>query len=120
MSDKTDIFDALWSKMDRADKNHVRRKVREAEQRALRTKFKTEAEEVLNFLNTKAGKNFRVTDTNLDFIVGRLKDGVSLEQCKAIIVRKCRSWKGTDMEPCLRPATLFNKTKCEQYLGELG
>lgn len=120
MTDNTDIFDVLWKRMDRTEKNHVRRKVRSAEQVALRKKFQKEAEEVLNFLNEKAGKNFRHTDTNLNFIVGRLSDGVAIEQCRAIIAKKCREWKGTKQAEYLRPATLFNKEKCEQYLGELG
>jgi len=106
--------------MDKGDKNHVWRKVNRAKQTAERTKYKAEAEEVLNFLNQRAGKNFRVTETNLDFISARLKDDISTDQLRAIVVHKVREWKGGDMDRNLRPATLFNKTKCEQYLGELG
>jgi uncharacterized phage protein (TIGR02220 family) len=49
----------------------------------------------------------------------RLRDGIADWQLKAIVSLKCEQWTGTDMEKYLRPATLFNKTKCEQYLGEL-
>lgn len=76
-------------------------------------------EGVLKWLNEKSGKNFRPVPTNLDFIRARLKDGILPEQLKAIVSRKVKLWKGTDQDYCLRPATLFNKTKCEQYLGEL-
>lgn len=85
-----------------------------------------QAEEVLAFLNEKAGRNFRVRESNhrpsvnLDFIIARLKSGATVQDCKGIIARKCREWKGTEQEKYLRPATLFNKTKFEQYIGEAG
>lgn len=75
--------------------------------------------EVLNWLNEKAEKNFRPSKTNLDFIQCRLRDKILPEQLKAIVSRKVREWKGTEREKYLRPATLFNREKCEQYLGEL-
>lgn len=75
---------------------------------------------VLDFLNEKAGKAFRPVPANLDFIVARLKDGVTIQTCKTLICRKINDWKGTDQAKYLRPATLFNKTKCEQYIGEIG
>jgi uncharacterized phage protein (TIGR02220 family) len=81
--------------------------------------FKNEAIEVLNFLNEKTGKAFRPTPTNLDFIIGRLRDGMTSDNLRAIIAIQFREWKGTDMEQFLRPSTLFNKTKCEQYYGKL-
>jgi uncharacterized phage protein (TIGR02220 family) len=37
-----------------------------------------------------------------------------------VIGRKTAKWKGdAKMEEFLRPATLFNRTKFAQYLGEL-
>ena len=78
-----------------------------------------QAREVLGWLNQKAHKNYRPSETNLDFIVNRLKDGIFDWQLKAIVTRKCREWDTDEMRKYLRPATLFNKTKCEQYLGEL-
>ncbi len=79
------------------------------------------AREVLNYLNRKAGRNFRATDVNLTLIRARLKDGITAEQLKAIVSRKVREW-GSDekMAKYLRPATLFNREKAEQYVGELG
>lgn len=88
-------------------------------QKEEKQKLKAEAAEILAFLNEKAGKAFRPVDTNLDFIIGRLKSGMTSVQARQIIIRKHREWAGTDMEAYLRPATLFNKTNCEQYLGEL-
>lgn len=77
------------------------------------------AKDILTWLNEKAGRNFHADDTNLGFIKARLKDGILPEQLKAIVSRKVRQWQGTDQAMYLRPATLFNKTKCSQYLGEL-
>ena len=80
---------------------------------------KSEALEVLAFLNEKAGRAYRPTDTNLRFIAARLKQGATVVDCKQVVAKKCREWKGSDMEPYLRPATLFNDTKFNQYVGEL-
>jgi uncharacterized phage protein (TIGR02220 family) len=81
--------------------------------------YKETAEEILAWLNQKACRNYRASDTNLKFIVDRLKGGIQSWQLKAIVSRKVAQWKGTEQDIYLRPATLFNKTKCEQYVGEL-
>jgi len=80
---------------------------------------KPDAKEILAFLNEKAGRAYRPTETNLRFIAARLKQGASVVDCKQVIAKKCREWKGSDMEQFLRPATLFNDTKFNQYVGEL-
>lgn len=74
---------------------------------------------VLEFLNQKTGKNFRPKAINLGLIKARLADGITETQLRAIVSRKVHEWRNTEQEKYLRPATLFNKTKCEQYLGEL-
>jgi uncharacterized phage protein (TIGR02220 family) len=79
-----------------------------------------QAKEILEFLNHKAKRNYRPVDANLDFIVARLESGVDFQDLKSVIAKKCREWLGDPkMENFLRPATLFNKTKFEQYVGEL-
>lgn len=79
-----------------------------------------EAVEVLNFLNVKTGRAYRATKSNLDLILARLKDGASVQDCKQVIARKVRDWLHDDkMRDYLRPATLFNRTKFDQYTGEL-
>ena len=75
---------------------------------------------VLAWLNTKASRNFPANDTNLRIIEARLRDGAQEWQLKAIVSRKVRDWLGDPkMATYLRPATLFNATKCSQYLGDL-
>lgn len=81
--------------------------------------YRKEAREVLEFLNVKAGKTFRVKDTNLKLIEARLRSGASVQDCKIVIARKVREWK-TDakMNEFLRPKTLFSATNFESYLGQ--
>jgi uncharacterized phage protein (TIGR02220 family) len=80
----------------------------------------THAQLILDFLNHKAGRNYRPTPINLGFIRARLQAGATVDQCRAIIGRKTALWKSDPkMNQFLRPATLFNETKFEQYLGEL-
>ena len=81
-------------------------------------KLGQEAKEILYFLNEKTGKSYRAVETNLLFIKSCLKTCATLAECRGVIARKVRQWKGTEFEKYLRPATLFNRTKFEQYLGE--
>lgn len=82
--------------------------------------FQSQALEVLIFLNEKTGKAFRDSDANLKLIIARLKSGASVEDCRMVIARKNRDWKGNvKMQEYLRPATLFNAEKFEQYMGEI-
>lgn len=75
---------------------------------------------VIEFLNAKAGRNFDINGANADHVVARLKDGETVEDCRAVIALKCREWKGdTKMAKYLRPETLFNRTKFATYKGEL-
>ena len=87
--------------------------------------YTSQATEVLNFLNQKANRNYRGQDqngkptVNLKLIIDRLKTGATVQDCKTLIARKHRDWATDDkMRQYLRPATLFNATKFEQYLGE--
>lgn len=87
---------------------------------APKTKETTEtARRVIDFLNAKTGKAFRPVPANINFVVGRLKEGATEQDCKSVIARKTREWKGTEQAMYLRPETLFNATKFAQYVGEL-
>lgn len=74
--------------------------------------------ELLTFLNERTGRNFKPLRANLELIAGRLKEGATIPDCKAVIIRKTKEWSGTDMDQYLRPATLFNRSKFAQYSGE--
>ena len=84
------------------------------------SQIKSQATHVLDFLNQKTGRAYRPVDTNLKLIMARFKSGSSVMDCRQVIAKKTREWKGdAKMAEYLRPATLFNATKFEQYVGEL-
>jgi uncharacterized phage protein (TIGR02220 family) len=78
------------------------------------------AKRLLDFLNHKTGRNYQPGDANMKLIVGRLRDGATEDQIRAVIGLRTAKWKGDpEMDEYLRPATLFNRTKFAQYVGEL-
>lgn len=80
-----------------------------------------EARDILAYLNKNAGKNFRAVDSTLRPIVARLKEGYTPERLREIAFYKIEQWGADEkMAEYLRPATLYNATKCAQYDGELG
>ncbi len=82
--------------------------------------LKSQAMEILQFLNEKTGRAYRPVETNLKLIIARLKSNATVMDCRQVIAKKTREWKGNVlMAEYLRPATLFNATKFEQYMGEL-
>lgn len=78
-----------------------------------------DARVVLAYLNDRTGSEYQPVKANLELITARLKDGATVEECKAVIDRKVDAWGNDDkMATYLRPATLFNRTKFAQYQGE--
>ncbi|MBK6900108.1 MAG: conserved phage C-terminal domain-containing protein, partial [bacterium] len=53
-------------------------------------------------------------------VADRLRQGFTEEELIAVIDLKASQWLGGEFAKYLRPATLFNKTKFEQYVGEIG
>lgn len=81
--------------------------------------FDNDSKNVLLYLNSKAGKNYRFTNSNLKFIKARLKEGVSYDDMLKVIDLKVEHWLGTNMDMYLRPETLFNSTKFETYYQQI-
>jgi len=80
-----------------------------------------QCEQVISYLNERAGRNYQLAKTNINFVKARLKAGATIEQCLAVIDSKVDEWKDdSSMYKFLRPATLFNETKFSQYVGEIG
>ena len=75
--------------------------------------------DVINYLNTKANKNFKTnTVKTVKLIEKRLNEGYTLEQFKQVIDTKVATWQNdTTMNKYLRPETLFGE-KFESYLNE--
>ena len=76
------------------------------------------AEQIISYLNEKAGTHFKPVESNIKFINARLKDYTE-EDLKAVIDKKVKEWKNTQMQQYLRPETLFNATKFESYINGL-
>ena len=79
-----------------------------------------EAIKVLEYLNKKAGSNFKPVDANTSLVNGRIKEGYTIEDCFAVIDSKHSEWVGSDMEKFLRPSTLFGTKNFSQYQGQVG
>jgi uncharacterized phage protein (TIGR02220 family) len=80
-----------------------------------------DAADVLAHLNSKTGRHYQPVAANTDLIRNRLREGATVEQCKAVIDAKHAEWCNDEkMSTYLRPATLFNASKFAQYVGLLG
>lgn len=85
-----------------------------------RQELKSQALEVLNFLNEKTGRGYRAGKSHINLIMARLSSGVTVGQCFQVIAKKFRDWHEDEkMKMYLRPETLFNVKKFESYLGEV-
>ena len=74
--------------------------------------------EIIEYLNEKAGKQYRYTTPKTrELIKARWKEGFTLDDFKKVIDNKTLLWKGEKEEIYLRPVTLFG-TKFESYLNE--
>lgn len=73
---------------------------------------------VINYLNQKAGTNYRATTKKtMNLINVRIGEKFTEEDFYKVIDNKISEWKGTDFEKYLRPETLFG-TKFENYLNQ--
>jgi uncharacterized phage protein (TIGR02220 family) len=85
---------------------------------ALATTCTDPAIQVITYLNQKAERYFRAEGKSVEFVRARLSEGITVQQLMAVIDNRVAAWKDDPkMSEYLRPATLFNRTKCESYLG---
>ena len=76
--------------------------------------------EVISYLNTVLGTKYSYkTQKTQTCIKARLNENsnFTVDDFKTVIDKKCKEWKGTEMERYLRPETLFG-TKFEGYLNQ--
>lgn len=75
-------------------------------------------EEVVDYLNQRAGTHYRLTTASTRKLVkARLKEGFTVKDMKLVIDKKCADWLNNgDMAQYLRPETLFGN-KFESYLN---
>lgn len=78
------------------------------------------AEKILEHLNLKAGRSYRPVPSNIKLIQARLSEGNKPQDLIAVINRKCAEWlDDPKFSQYLRPSTLFNATKFNDYVGQL-
>lgn len=78
-------------------------------------------ERVIDYLNSKTGRKFEHAHANLKLIRARIADGATWETLAGVIDLKCADWlNDPKMHEYLRPATLFNAEKFNQYVGLIG
>lgn len=74
--------------------------------------------EVVDYLNQKLGTRYKAeTEKTQRLIRARIREGATLEDFRKVIDKKVKEWRGTKLEPYLRPETLFG-TKFEGYLNQ--
>lgn len=74
---------------------------------------------ILEKLNLLTGHDYRPVESNLSLIRARLAEGHSQAEIIDVISMQVEQWTDTKMEQFLRPATLFNAQKFNQYVGKL-
>lgn len=78
------------------------------------------AQGILDYLNARAGKGYRPVKANIDLIAARLKEGATVDDCRAVVDAKVVQWKGDPTwSAYLRPATLFSAKNFANYVGQL-
>lgn len=80
--------------------------------------YKNDVAKALMYLNKLAGTHFKPVEGNSKFLIARFKEGHTLKDVERVIDNKSAEWKDTDQAKYLRPATLFNATKFNQYVGQ--
>jgi uncharacterized phage protein (TIGR02220 family) len=82
---------------------------------------------VIDFLNSRTGRKFPARNpkgaptSNAEFVIGRLREGYTMQDCKSVIAAKVREWMHDDkMNRYLTPETLFRRSNFERYIGSIG
>ena len=74
--------------------------------------------EIINYFNSKANTNYRVTNKKTKGLIkSRVSEGFTKEEFFKVIDIKSCEWMNTDMQKYLRPETLFGN-KFESYLNQ--
>lgn len=78
-----------------------------------------ESKYVIEYLNQQTNYNYKFVDKNIKLVSNRLKE-YSKEELLAMIDYKCSEWLQDErFKKYLRPATLFNASKCADYIAQL-
>lgn len=88
-------------------------------QQSTNNRYNAEIDEIVAYLNEKAGTAFRTTTPKTrQLIITRLSEGYTVADFRKVIDNKVAEWNGdSKMQAYLRPETLFG-TKFESYLQQ--
>ena len=76
-------------------------------------------QEIVKYLNDKAGTHYRHTSRETaELVKARLNDHYTIDDFKRVIDVKCAEWMGTEQQKYLRPETLFKRSHFEGYLNQ--
>ncbi|TOY85747.1 hypothetical protein DIS15_02895 [Levilactobacillus brevis] len=76
-------------------------------------------ETVIDYLNEKTGRHFKHTASNRTPIIGRFKEGHTMDDFRVVIDNQCAQWlKDKKMNRFLQPSTLFRASNFEGYLEQ--
>jgi uncharacterized phage protein (TIGR02220 family) len=82
------------------------------------TEIKGICNSVILYLNEKSNSTYTLSKPNMECISARIKEGFTISDFKVVIDNKVSQWLGTEQEKYLRPITLFQAKKFENYLNE--
>ena len=84
------------------------------------SEYDIKAQEIIEYFNSCANTTYSLeTGSNKSLIISRLKEGYSISEFKFVINKKINDWKSdVQMKKFIRPLTIFNKSKFENYLNE--
>ncbi|WP_079287047.1 conserved phage C-terminal domain-containing protein [Clostridium baratii] len=73
----------------------------------------------MNYLNKLVGTNYNFRNSSiLNLIEKRINEGYEASDLKKVIKKKYYEWKDTEYEKYLRPSTLFNDDRFDEYLNQ--
>jgi uncharacterized phage protein (TIGR02220 family) len=73
---------------------------------------------VINHLNLKCLTTYTPSKPNRECILARAKEGYTISDFIRVIDKKSSQWMNTDQQKYLRPITLFQAKKFDNYLNE--
>lgn len=76
------------------------------------------SEKVILYLNEKSQSTYTLSKPTLEVLSARIKEGYTISDFKCVIDNKVEQWYGTTQQKYLRPITLFQAKKFENYLNE--
>lgn len=75
---------------------------------------------IVSFLNELAGTDYKpTTAATIKALNGRLGEGYTVDDCKAVLKLKWKEWEDTHLQQYFTPTTLFRPSNFEKYYNAL-